>query len=478
MNNFNTYPAILLWMCMNSLVSSIAVNSDISAQTTLGSAETQWVLTLKGKNSVILTPEPYLATLAQSFATIHPELKFLGQVGIVDGTFLYTSNAVSSTTDWFKKSAQDYFENQKISVEVVSGAAQARKKRYRRKEVSIDADDSEAETPSFPLPTERESNSRRNNRNSGHRRNRGSFGKVKHQIAPLSVLQNRDDKQQQEVQQVKPPSNVMGFNDPHFARQWNLFNDGNEGRIKGNDINVVPVWRKGINGSGVTVAILDDGVDYLHPDLSGEVWSGGSSFDFAGHSGDVRPDAGTDDVHGTRCAGQVAAAADNGVCGVGVAFGARVAGLRLLSSPNASSNSNYAINSAATTNTDAAEARALNHAPQINHIYSSSWGPDDDGASLDGPGPLATLALEAGVLKGRAGRGSIFVFASGNGGLEGDNCNFDGYANSVYTVAIGAINHKGNMPSYGELCSAHLAVTYSSGAGAGIVRYFHYPFLC
>lgn len=30
--------------------------------------------------------------------------------------------------------------------------------------------------------------------------------------------------------------------------------------------------------------------------------------------------------HGTRCAGEVAAAANNGVCGVGVAFNAKIGG--------------------------------------------------------------------------------------------------------------------------------------------------------
>ncbi|KAJ1550958.1 Proprotein convertase subtilisin/kexin type 7 [Nowakowskiella sp. JEL0078] len=73
-----------------------------------------------------------------------------------------------------------------------------------------------------------------------------------------------------------------------------------------------------------------------------------------------------------------------------------------------------------------------------------------------------------GALKGRNGRGSIFVFASGNGGAYADNCNFDGYANSIYTISIGAIDPLGKSPHYAELCSAHLAVTYSGGSGLGI----------
>ena len=42
-----------------------------------------------------------------------------------------------------------------------------------------------------------------------------------------------------------------------------------------------------------------------------------------------------------------------------------------------------------------------------------------------------------GTSEGRYGYGSIYVFASGNGGLMNDNCNFDGYANSIYTLTVG-----------------------------------------
>lgn len=48
-------------------------------------------------------------------------------------------------------------------------------------------------------------------------------------------------------------------------------------------------------------------------------------------------------------------------------------------------------------------------------------------------------ALELGTSFGRYGYGSIFVFASGNGGLVNDNCNFDGYANSIYTLTVGML---------------------------------------
>ncbi|CAB1333658.1 unnamed protein product, partial [Coregonus sp. 'balchen'] len=44
---------------------------------------------------------------------------------------------------------------------------------------------------------------------------------------------------------------------------------------------------------------------------------------------------------------------------------------------------------------------------------------------------------------GRGGKGSIFVWASGNGGLVNDHCGADGYVNSVYSIAIGAVTHTG-----------------------------------
>lgn len=48
---------------------------------------------------------------------------------------------------------------------------------------------------------------------------------------------------------------------------------------------------------------------------------------------------------------------------------------------------------------DMLEAQSLSFRPQYIDIYSSSWGPDDDGRTVDGPGSLARLALENGVRK-------------------------------------------------------------------------------
>lgn len=143
----------------------------------------------------------------------------------------------------------------------------------------------------------------------------------------------------------------------------------------------------------------------------------------------------------------------NDVCGVGVSHRAKVAGVRILSAPIS----------------DADEAAALNYGYQLNDIYSCSWGPPDDGKSMEAPEGLILKAMVNGVQKGRGGKGSVFVFAAGNGGGVGDQCNFDGYTNSIFSVTVGAIDRKGLHPYYSEQCAAMMIVAPSSGSGDHIV---------
>jgi kexin len=149
-------------------------------------------------------------------------------------------------------------------------------------------------------------------------------------------------------------------------------------------------------------------------------------------------------------------AAKNDVCGVGVAYDSKIAGIRILSGQIS----------------DADEAIAMNYDFQHNQIYSCSWGPPDDGKSMDAPGILIKRAMVNGVQNGRSGLGSVYVFASGNGAQSDDNCNFDGYTNSIYSITVGAIDRQGLHPYYSEKCSAQLVVTYSSGSGDAIVSQF------
>lgn len=57
----------------------------------------------------------------------------------------------------------------------------------------------------------------------------------------------------------------------------------------------------------------------------------------------------------------------------------------------------------------------------------------------------------------------MYIWATGNGGMSHDDCNADGYVNSIYTLGIGAANEHGVSTYYGERCSGMFAVTYCSG---------------
>ncbi|MEK7785122.1 MAG: S8 family peptidase, partial [Chloroflexota bacterium] len=93
---------------------------------------------------------------------------------------------------------------------------------------------------------------------------------------------------------------------------------------------------------------------------------------------------------------------------------------------------------------------ALTHQYNSIAIYNNSWGPADDGQTLIGPGPLTLAALEDGVTNGRGGRGNLYLWAAGNGLQYSDNVNYDGYANSRFTIAVGAVDYNGVQAYYSE----------------------------
>lgn len=242
------------------------------------------------------------------------------------------------------------------------------------------------------------------------------------------------------------------FTDPLYPSQWNLRNIGQFQGRPGEDINIMGAWDDGYTGSGVQIAVIDDGYQHTHPDLS-KNYAAADSVNFNGAPGDAsdpspdtNPPAGKEqDRHGTAVAG-VAMGASNGVCGVGAAFEARGAGIRMISSPV----------------TDATEADGITYHNQNNHIYSNSWGPPDDGIVVDGPKELFRRAVEHASTTARGGKGSIYVWAAGNGGEFNDNCNYDGYANQRFVIAVGAVGIDGKKAFYSEPCAALVVAAPSS----------------
>lgn len=234
--------------------------------------------------------------------------------------------------------------------------------------------------------------------------------------------------------------------DPMWSEMWYL-NRHSSGRDLP-DMNVTGAWSQGYSGRGVSVTFLDDGLEHDHPDIQ-QNYDPKASDDINDNDSDPMPryDDSNENKHGTRCAGEVAAVANNSICSVGVAFNAGIGGIRMLDGDV----------------TDSVEARSLSFNRDHIDIYSASWGPDDNGEVVDGPGPLAKQAFIEGVTQGRKGLGSIFVWASGNGGRFSDSCSCDGYANSIYTLSISSTSENSEKPWYLEECTSTLATTYSSG---------------
>jgi subtilisin-like proprotein convertase family protein/subtilisin family serine protease len=249
---------------------------------------------------------------------------------------------------------------------------------------------------------------------------------------------------------------------PDDTHLWHLHNTGQTGGTPGASVRIDNLWQDGITGKGITIGIVDDGLDYNHSDLS-QNYRADLSRDFEYKSGGVyETDAAPDfilDSHGTTMAG---IAAGNGDLdgSKGAAPDAFVVGLRL--NPDRPPTLGP---------TDLEEADTLSYLNDDIDIYNNSWGPIDDGTQLQAPDPLTQMVLHTGISQGREGRGSIFVWAGGNGAKANvstypeyygsDRVDFDGYANSRYVVAVAAIDHNDKQAPYSESGSSLLISAYS-----------------
>lgn len=236
-------------------------------------------------------------------------------------------------------------------------------------------------------------------------------------------------------------------NDPLYGNQWHLNNTGQTGGTPNEDANLEAAWDLA-RGTGIVIGIVDDGVQHTHPDLVGH-YLANLGLDLVG--GDNNPLAGAGDYHGTAVAGVATANTNNGLGVAGAAPDARFTAIRLLGA----------------NQTDATEALAISHQLQEIDIYNNSWGPPDGYGTFDAAGPLTMAALQGAITTGRGGLGNLMMWAAGNGGLDDDNSNYDAYANSWYTTAIGAIDHTGNRAPYSEPGANVLVTTYSLGAFSG-----------
>jgi len=143
--------------------------------------------------------------------------------------------------------------------------------------------------------------------------------------------------------------------DIHFSNQWALHNTGQTGGTVDADIDAPDAWALGTPGNTITIAVIDTGIDYTHPDLAGIIWQNpgeipGNGIDDDGngytddHMGwdfvDAATGAPDEDFytpdndpmdrhgHGTQVAGIIGAVSDNGIGISGVSRNCRIMPVR------------------------------------------------------------------------------------------------------------------------------------------------------
>ncbi len=259
--------------------------------------------------------------------------------------------------------------------------------------------------------------------------------------------------------------------DPSLGRQWHLLNLGQTGGTPGEDLSLPWVtsgsWVPGFRGEEVRVAIVDDAVEVVHPDLTPNFDAGKpeSYFNYR-VPGQLPLPYYFDEDHGTSVAGIALARDDNTLFGAGVA-------------PRAS----LGVYNALARNLDADIADALRRDPKVTGVYNNSWGSPDNGV-LNPAEAGFVAAITAGVEgtksveAGRNGKGSIYVFPAGNGGCYlqhadgscamSENSNYDGYVNKRGVIAVCAVDDTGRAPYYAEPGANILVCGRSGNTRVGI----------
>lgn len=234
---------------------------------------------------------------------------------------------------------------------------------------------------------------------------------------------------------------TVSNNDPLLSSQWHIR------ALLGPDPN--KIWED-YTGKGVKVGVYDDGLDKNHADLRAN-YDASKELTYGGLKADPSTGSG---VHGTSVAGIIAASANNGVGGVGIAHGATVTGVNIFSG--------------AAYNNYIASIRAMSSFDVTN----SSWGWTskyaDNSAVLNSFGDQFVKALAYAADAGRGGKGTVIVNSAGNDALTGREANDSEFNASRHTITVGAIGQDGDVAAYSTRGSSVLVSAPTSGGGSGI----------
>jgi subtilisin family serine protease len=232
-------------------------------------------------------------------------------------------------------------------------------------------------------------------------------------------------------------------NDPLYSSQWHL-----------TAANVQAAWDQGFSGAGVTIGIVDDGVQVSHPDLNVSV---SDSYDFVDLDSDPSPVLAAEN-HGTAVAGVAAATGNNNIGVASPAYNATVAGLRVGLHGNGTYQQFIDATGYRSSNTDPAQ----NSIKIKNHSYGIAAPYIDD----------AGIQAEVSSVNQSADAGTVHVIAAGNEGIYNEwglrDANKKRFQANENAIVVSATDDNGSLAYYSNI-GANVTVTApSSGGTAGI----------
>ncbi|MFE9636333.1 S8 family serine peptidase [Streptomyces sp. NPDC006463] len=197
---------------------------------------------------------------------------------------------------------------------------------------------------------------------------------------------------------------------PRYARQWQWRNAGADGGVPGADVHIEPAWDRTF-GDGIRVAVIDNGFDTQHADLTDAVdeTSGFFSSGVVGTTFTQNTSGMPDSDHGTFCAGMAGARLNDSAGGAGAAPECELMLVACLPDQVGTQTTlARAVAYAADPSTEVSETGPERGAD----ILVSSLGPNiaawDLTSTLD-------LALEFAATNGRQGKGLSIFWAASNG---------------------------------------------------------------
>lgn len=236
--------------------------------------------------------------------------------------------------------------------------------------------------------------------------------------------------------------------DELFSTQWNMRNVGQFGGTSGEDANLTPAWDV-TRGEGTVLAIVDSGINVGHPDLPNYVPE--LSYDYACGDDDPHVCGNFAAAHGTNVAGIAAAVSVGDGEGVsGVAPEAEFSAVRIISSTCGI--------------TDDEVGDALVHALDVIDVSNNSWGWGN--GFIEGLEPIID-AVEHGATTGRDGKGTIYIWAAGNGYSNGDDTNYDVLQTNRYKISVTGTDFNGRRINVAEP-GATILVNCPAGQVGGI----------